>query len=79
MSRGITALLQQDDPAKALSWFAVSGIHGYPYDLEWENAGPKTENFGYCVHGEPHFPTWHRPYLALYEVRIAIVPISPLY
>lgn len=24
---------------------------------------------GYCTHGSILFPTWHRPYLALFEVR----------
>jgi tyrosinase len=61
------AKLQEADPAKPLSWFAISAIHGYPPDEQWEKAGPKTSGYGYCVHGLPHFPTWHRPYLALYE------------
>ena len=25
---------------------------------------------GYCAHNIVSFPTWHRPYLLLYEVRI---------
>ena len=26
---------------------------------------------GYCAHGDPTFPTWHRPYLAMLEVCIS--------
>lgn len=61
-------LLQKDDPKNPLSWFAMSAIHGYPNNLQWENAGPQVEKYGYCVHGDPRFPVWHRPYVALYEV-----------
>src|SRR6478736_5756344 len=28
-----------------------------------------SENTGYCTHSSVLFPTWHRPYMALYEVR----------
>lgn len=27
---------------------------------------------GYCTHGSVLFPTWHRPYVVQYEVRIII-------
>ena len=27
-----------------------------------------SENTGYCTHSSVLFPTWHRPYMALYEV-----------
>lgn len=42
------------------------GIHGRPF-VAWDGVnGPfKT---GYCTHGSILFPTWHRPYLALFEV-----------
>lgn len=46
------------------------GIHGLPTTL-WDGVGkefPET-NGGYCAHGRILFPTWHRPYLALLEVR----------
>lgn len=29
---------------------------------------PGTERSGYCTHSSVLFPTWHRPYLALFEV-----------
>lgn len=45
------------------------GIHGAP-GLTWGGveAIPGNENIGYCNHVSILFPSWHRPYLALYEV-----------
>jgi len=59
---------------ESLSYFGISGIHGRPY-VQWEGAGgnqpvPEADFGGYCVHGSVLFPTWHRPYLALYEASI---------
>jgi tyrosinase len=56
----------------SLSHFSMSGIHGLPY-VQWEGAGSNhpvqgSRWGGYCTHGSVLFPTWHRPYLALYEV-----------
>ncbi|KAG8922347.1 hypothetical protein FRC00_007549, partial [Tulasnella sp. 408] len=34
---------------------------------QWNGAGPETGNKGYCFHHTHLFPTWHRPYSALYE------------
>ena len=31
-----------------------------------------SQDFGYCTHGEPTFPTWHRPYLAMLEQALYI-------
>ena len=49
-----------------------TGIHGLPRAL-WDGIGGKSGikvGFsGYCAHGTPRFPTWHRPYLAMLEVR----------
>lgn len=60
-----------------LSYFRVAGIHGYPLQ-PWDHApkpvpsgdkaGSKQEN-GYCHHNTVAFPTWHRPYMMLFEVR----------
>ncbi|KAH9988351.1 hypothetical protein BJV77DRAFT_1061440 [Russula vinacea] len=47
-----------------LSHFSIGGIHGLPY-VSWEGAGSRWN--GYCTHGSVLFPTWHRPYVALYE------------
>lgn len=46
----------------------IEGIHGYPY-RSWDGVNGQFVT-GYCSHGSPIFPTWHRPYLALFEQRI---------
>ncbi|KAG8977700.1 hypothetical protein FRC05_000956 [Tulasnella sp. 425] len=54
---------------KADSHFQIGGIHGLPY-VRWDNAGPEKPvgvPAGYCQHSTVIFPTWHRPYCALYE------------
>ncbi|OJT09435.1 Tyrosinase [Trametes pubescens] len=55
----------QDDPE---SFFQIGGIHGLPY-APWDGVGEasQAEASGYCTHGSVLFPTWHRPYVALYE------------
>ncbi|KAI1004240.1 hypothetical protein K3495_g3971 [Podosphaera aphanis] len=51
-----------------LSWYSIAGIHGRPYQSYNDvQAVPGSENNGYCTHISVLFPTWHRPYLALYE------------
>lgn len=52
------------------SYYAISGIHGRPY-IGWNGeTATGTPNTGYCTHSSILFPTWHRPYLALYEQAI---------
>jgi tyrosinase len=48
------------------------GIHGRPFTA-FDNVQPVpgNGNNGYCTHVSILFPTWHRPYLAFYEVRPA--------
>ncbi|KAI1300345.1 hypothetical protein F5Y03DRAFT_386082 [Xylaria venustula] len=55
----------QDSP---FSWYQIAGIHGAP-GLTWGNVSPLpgNDNIGYCHHVSILFPTWHRPYLVLYE------------
>ncbi|KAI1428347.1 hypothetical protein F5Y12DRAFT_782760 [Xylaria sp. FL1777] len=55
----------QDSP---FSWYQIAGIHGAP-GLTWANVAPLpgNDNIGYCHHVSILFPTWHRPYLVLYE------------
>ncbi|KAI8674654.1 Tyrosinase [Fusarium keratoplasticum] len=64
------------------SYFQVAGIHGYP-QTSWDGAPdppkdpdwnpPKSKPWGanpyggYCHHNTIAFPTWHRPYMLLYE------------
>ncbi|KAI0383782.1 Di-copper centre-containing protein [Hypomontagnella monticulosa] len=56
---------EQESP---FSWYQITGIHGAP-GLTWGDVDPTpgNEHSGYCTHVSILFPTWHRPYLALYE------------
>jgi tyrosinase len=56
------------DQSQLLSYYQIAGIHGRPF-VDWDNVGPapNMQNSGYCTHTSILFPTWHRPYLALYE------------
>lgn len=74
--------LSQDDP---LSYYQVAGksidlvlgklladsegIHGLP-QVPWDGVAGRGDHPGYCVHASVTFPTWHRPYLALFEVSL---------
>ncbi|KAF9732976.1 hypothetical protein PMIN03_009918 [Paraphaeosphaeria minitans] len=59
--------IDQDDK---LSYFQIAGIHGRPF-VPWD--GVKGDDYywsrysGYCTHDSNIFPTWHRPFLALFE------------
>ncbi|KAH6604367.1 tyrosinase [Trichoderma cornu-damae] len=57
--------VSQDDP---LSYYQIAGIHGVPF-VAWNGVEPAAgaSQSGYCPHSSVLFPTWHRPYLALYE------------
>lgn len=62
------AKMNQEEP---VSYFQIGGIHGLPY-VRWNGAdisGEAVESIGYCTHGSVLFPTWHRPYVSLFEVR----------
>ena len=64
----------QERPQNELtSYFQIGGIHGLPYvawDANRDNGEPVSDQGwrGYCTHGSVLFPTWHRPYMMLYEV-----------
>lgn len=47
---------------------ATLGIHGYP-SIPWDNVDGEGTYPGYCPHESVLFPTWHRVYMALFEVR----------
>ena len=74
----VETMYDADQDKDELSYFRIAGIHGLPYE-PWNGAGQKlvdspgdTEQRrygGYCTHGSTLFPTWHRPYMALLEVR----------
>lgn len=52
----------------------LAGIHGYPGDARWDNSdkpantGSDWTHYVYCTHNMITFPTWHRPYMLLFEV-----------
>ncbi|KAI1768268.1 Di-copper centre-containing protein [Hypoxylon sp. FL1150] len=60
--------MQYTDQDSPFSWYQITGIHGAP-GLTWHDVSPTAgnEHSGYCTHVSILFPTWHRPYLALYE------------
>ncbi|KAH7073183.1 common central domain of tyrosinase-domain-containing protein [Paraphoma chrysanthemicola] len=53
-----------------MSFFQIAGIHGLP-NAPWDNERGKSDvnatGAGYCAHRTQTFPTWHRPYLAMFE------------
>jgi tyrosinase len=56
---------QEVDQLDPLSYYQIAGIHGLPY-RPW-NGVEGNQVTGYCTHSSILFPTWHRPYLALFE------------
>ncbi|KAH6668831.1 hypothetical protein B0J14DRAFT_151352 [Halenospora varia] len=64
--------MQQASEDDMLSYFQVAGIHGRPY-YAWDGyeQDPAAPLIGYCTHNNVLFPTWHRPYLALFEKILA--------
>ena len=44
-----------------------TGVHGYP-QAPYDGVQGTCTYPGYCMHAATPFSTWHRPYLALYEV-----------
>ncbi|PQE18684.1 hypothetical protein CJF30_00009685 [Rutstroemia sp. NJR-2017a BBW] len=62
------SMMQNLPSSDIRSWYQIAGIHGRPY-LPYDNvtATDGDEKNGYCTHVSILFPTWHRPYLALYE------------
>jgi len=58
--------VNQSDP---LSYFQISGIHGFPH-IPWDGVSGAGSYPGFCMHAATPFPTWHRPYLALFEVAL---------
>ncbi|KAJ6786222.1 hypothetical protein PWT90_05756 [Aphanocladium album] len=62
------SMFQSVSQDQSLSWYQVAGIHGVPFQ-PWNGVqpAPGASQSGYCTHSSVLFPTWHRPYLALYE------------
>ncbi|KAH7138143.1 hypothetical protein B0J11DRAFT_8188 [Dendryphion nanum] len=53
----------RNDP---MGYYQVAGVHGRPF-ITWNNFGPLVNQAGFCPHSQGLFPTWHRPYLAVFE------------
>src|ERR1700683_4059705 len=60
-------LMYNDNPVDPTSYYQIAGIHGRPY-TSW-NDPTTVKNNKYCEHSSVLFPTWHRAYLLLFEVR----------
>lgn len=60
------SLQEVDGKPNWLNYYGLAGIHGQPQEA-WDDY-LNTENYGYCNHGLDTFPTWHRPYMMLFEV-----------
>jgi len=51
-----------------LSYYQVAGVHGRPFTT-WNNfPTPLVNQAGFCPHSMTLFGSWHRPYLAIFEV-----------
>lgn len=55
------------DQSDKTSYYRVAGIHGRPFEPWDDVARSNGGSGGYCPHASSLFPTWHRPYLALFE------------
>lgn len=67
--------VQQLPSSDKWSFYQIAGIHGLPhapYDGDKGNVWTASSDWwgGYCQHGNPLFPTWHRPYMLLFEQSI---------
>ncbi|KAJ6592568.1 tyrosinase [Mycena capillaripes] len=66
------------------AFFSISGIHGLPYQ-PWDGSGKQPVDpqgwEGYCTHGNVLFPTFHRPYVLLFEQALqrAAIQIASTY
>ena len=67
--------LTKEDQSSPLSYYQLAGIHGLPY-IEWDGVSGQY-SAGYCPHTSILFPTWHRPYLALFEVSSLVAVFVP--
>ncbi|BCS28231.1 uncharacterized protein APUU_61279S [Aspergillus puulaauensis] len=73
--------LQDVPPENRDSFFQIAGIHGMPF-TSWDEPFETEENIGvkgYCTHANCLFPSWHRPYLLLYEAGSPFLAIMPAF
>ena len=61
------AQFQSMNQSELTSYYQIAGIHGRPF-VPWDNVAYTPGGAGgYCPHSSTLFPTWHRPYVALFE------------
>jgi len=66
--------MDKNDP---LSYYQIAAVHGRPYRT-WNNfPTPLVNQAGFCPHSNVLFGSWHRPYLAVFEVRWIESPSIP--
>ncbi|KAI9868865.1 MAG: hypothetical protein M1813_004716 [Trichoglossum hirsutum] len=67
------------DPLDRDSFWQTAGIHGLPY-MPWnESSLPQSVPVvGYCTHNSTLFPSWHRPYVTLFEQRIYEIMVNKI-
>ena len=59
--------MQATATSNLLSYYRISGIHGTNYAWDGDTGGNYPDGYGFCHHSTRLFPTWHRPYLSLFE------------
>lgn len=56
-----------------LGYYQIAGVHGRPFTTWNRFPTPLVNNAGFCPHGSTLFGSWHRPYLAVFEVCLLAV------
>lgn len=66
-------IMQNRSTTDDLSYFGLAGIHGAPWS-GWggQTSDHQTKDENFCVHNDYTFPTWHRVYMALFEVGLSL-------
>jgi hypothetical protein len=83
LREGLAKFQNAEEKTHPKSWFQIAGIHGLPYQMwpfkDWDDIPRADEDGfgGFCTHSSILFLTWHRPYLALFEVWTKL-PTQPL-
>jgi tyrosinase len=76
----LVSYMSEQAAKSPFSYYEIAGIHGQPnrswnrqpQSSEWVPNGPDrgARRYSYCAHSSLVFPTWHRAYLAQYEVEL---------
>ncbi|KAK6541879.1 hypothetical protein TWF694_007656 [Orbilia ellipsospora] len=71
------SFFQKIDYTDEKSYFRIAAIHGKPR-VPWGDTTHENKQKNFCSHAQVTFPTWHRPYLALYEQRLHEIMIDDI-